>query len=67
MDIGMALERNIIYEINNGNGKIKYYDDNDELKSEGNYLNGKRHGFGKEYNYIGQLIYEGNYINGERS
>jgi len=33
---------------------------------EGEYLNGKRNGKGKEYNEEGNLIYEGDYLNGER-
>jgi len=33
---------------------------------EGEYLNGKRHGKGKEYNCMGDLVYEGEYLNGER-
>ena len=33
---------------------------------EGEYLNGKRKGKGKEYNYYGKLEFEGEYLNGER-
>ena len=34
---------NIIYELINGNGKVKeYYSYNDKLKFEGEYLNGKK-------------------------
>ena len=34
---------------------------------EGEYLNGKRNGKGKEYNYYnGKLEYEGEYLNGNR-
>ena len=29
---------------------------------EGEYLNGKRNGKGKEYNYDGKLIFEGEYL-----
>ena len=36
------------------------------IKFEGEYLNGKRNGKGKEYDEEGNLIYEGDYINGER-
>ena len=31
---------------------------------EGEYLNGKRNGKGKEYNKEGKLIFEGEYLNG---
>ena len=44
--------------------KVKGY--NDILKFEGEYLNGKRHGKGKEYDGNGQLIFEGEYLNGKR-
>ena len=56
----------IIYELKNGNGKIREYDIyNDKIKFEGEYLNGKRNGKGKEYNYYnGKLIFEGEYLNG---
>ena len=36
------------------------------LKFEGEYLNGQRHGKGKEYNIEGDLMYEGDYLNGKR-
>ena len=52
----------IIYE-SNGIGK-EYYGYDDTLIFEGEYLNGKRNGKGKEYdNY---LIYEGVFVNGKR-
>ena len=35
-------------------------------KYEGEYLNGERHGKGKEFNEEGILIYEGEYANGKR-
>ena len=40
--------------------------DNGRLIFEGEYLNGKRNGKGKEYNYFGKLEFEGEYLNGER-
>ena len=33
---------------------------------EGEYLNSKRNGNGKEYDYKGNLIFEGEYLNGKR-
>ena len=48
-------------------GKVKEYrGDNDKLIYEGGYKNGKRSGYGKEYNTKGDLIYEGEYSNGKR-
>ena len=50
------------------NGITKEYSGfNDCLLYEGEYLNGKRNGKGKEYNYYGNLIYEGEYLNGKRN
>ena len=53
---------NIIYELKNGNGKVKEYFLG-KLEFEGEYLNGKRNGKGKEYDYVGNLRYEGEYLN----
>ena len=64
---GYDKNGNIIYELINGNGKVKEYDwYSGELSFEGEYLNGKRNGKGKEYydNY-GNLIFEGEYKNGD--
>ena len=33
---------------------------------DGQYLNGRRNGYGKAYNTKGELIYEGEYLNGLR-
>ena len=57
---------NIIYELINGNGKVKEYYDNGNLAFEGTYLNGKRNGKGKEYWIDGELEFEGEYLNGNR-
>ena len=57
---------NIIYELKNGNGKVKEYYHN-KLIFEGEYLNGQRwNGKGKEYNYNGELEFEGEYLNGKK-
>ena len=56
---------NIIYELINGNGKVKEYN-NKKLRFEGEFLNGKRNGKGKEYYYNGKLLFEGEYLNGKR-
>ena len=63
---GYDKNGNIIYELINGNGKVKEYYYKDKLKFEGEYLNGKRNGKGKEYSLAGKLIYEGEYLNGNR-
>ena len=45
------------------NGSGKEY----KIKFEGEYLNGKKNGKGKEYYENGKIKYEGEYINGERN
>ena len=48
--------------------KMKEYNViNDSIAFEGEYLNGKRNGKGKEYNVDGKLIFEGIYLNGKRN
>ena len=49
----MEMEKNIIFFM-------------DKLLFEGDYLNGKRHGKGKEYDFDGKLLFEGDYLNGKR-
>ena len=60
------MNKNIIYELINGNGKVKEYDDDGNLKYEGEYLNGKRNGKGKEYSCEGNLLFEGEYLNNKK-
>ena len=63
---GYDKKGNIIYELKNGNGKVKEYNWNDKLLFEGEYLNGKKNGKGKEYDYAGKLIFKGQYLNGKK-
>ena len=39
---------------------MKEYDEYEKLKFEGEYLNGKRNGHGKEYDHDEHLVFEGN-------
>ena len=55
----------VLYELKNGKGNVKEYDDYDDLIFEGQYFNGERNGKGKEYKG-GILIFEGEYLNGKR-
>ena len=58
-------QKYVIYE---KNGKMKeYYKYNDTLLFEGECLNKKRNGKGKEYNYTGKTLFEGEYLNGKRN
>ena len=47
------------------NGK-EYNIFTNNLIFEGEYLNRKRNGYGKEYNHYNELIFEGDYLNGKR-
>ena len=63
---GYDTNGNIIYELKNGTGKVKEYDYG-RLEFEGEYLNGKRNGKGKEYDNYSKLKFEGEYLNGKRN
>ena len=56
------------YIINETNSKAKIYSAyNDELIIECEYLNGKKNGQYKEYDYNGVLRFECEYLNGKKS
>ena len=61
---------NIISEIKNGNGIAKEFDFFNYkkifLKFEGEYLNGKKNGFGKGYDENGQINFEGEYLDDKK-
>ena len=64
---GYDQDGNITYELKDGNGKVKEYSDTDgTLTFEGEYLDGKRNGIGKEYSY-NTLKFEGEFKNGLRN
>ena len=75
-DLQTKLDRNINYykivsqkylEKNNNNRIVKIYSLNDDsLLYEGEYLNKKKNGIGKEYNE-GKIIFEGEFKNGKRN
>ena len=46
---GYDENNNVIYELKNGKGFIKEYDFNNKLVFEGEYIDGKRNGKGREY------------------
>ena len=63
---GFDENGNVIYELKNGNGKVKEYK-NGKLIFEGEYLNGKRNGKGKEFDELfGKILFEGEYLEGKR-
>ena len=57
--------KSIIFE-SNGKGK-EYNNYNNKLIFEGEYIYGKRHGIGKEYDCDGKLLFEGKYLNNKRN
>ena len=56
----------IIYELHDGKGLTKDFDEYLNLEFEGEYLNGVRNGKGKEFQNR-RLIFEGEYLNGKRN
>ena len=63
---GTIFNTNIKIEILNGNGDMKEFNSyNGKLYFEGEYKNGERNGYGKEYN-LADKIFEGEYLNGKR-
>ena len=67
---GKGYDKNgkITYELIKGNGKVKEYNRKGLLEFDGEYLNGKRNGKGKEYDlYTGLLFFEGEYLNGQKN
>ena len=59
---------NIYYEMKEGKGLMIDYDD-EEYIFEGEYLNGERNGYGRDYKLFKNslFIYEGEYLNGKRN
>ena len=56
------------YRLGDKNGKgEEHLIENDKLIFEGEYKNGKREGYGKEYYEAGYLEFEGEYKNGKRN
>ena len=64
---GYDNNNKVVYELKNGNGYVKEYDDKGILVLEVEYLNGKRNGKGKEYYEDDKLEFEGEYLNGFRN
>ena len=59
----LLSQKYIIFE---GKGKGKEYEYDGSLVFEGEYLNAKRNGKGKEYDN-GRLVFEGEYLNGKKN
>ena len=64
----MIKEGNIINELKENIKGFKNENNGyDNLIFEGEYLNWKKNGKGKEYDINGNLIYESEYLNGEKN
>ena len=61
---GYDKNGNIIYTLVNGKGNVKKYDENGQLKEEGEYLYGERFGLWKTY-INGKLHKEAEYLDGK--
>ena len=62
---GYDLDNNIAYDLKEGNGLVKEYNENGLLSFEGEYLNGEKNGRAKEYYERGDLAFEGEYKDGK--
>jgi antitoxin component YwqK of YwqJK toxin-antitoxin module len=66
--VGYNITGNKEFEIKYGKDKLKEYNrENNILLFEGEYLNGKRNGIGKEFYNNGKIKFEGEYLNGKRN
>ena len=64
---GYDINNNIVYELKNGNGYVKEYNDfTGKLMFEGEYINGQRNGRSKAYYLNKKLNFEGEYFNDKR-
>ena len=64
---GYDHDNNVIYELKDGKGNVKLFDDEDgKLIFEGEYLNGEFNGKGKSYENHSLFIFEGVYLNGKK-
>ena len=62
---GYDTLKNIIYELKNGKGEIKLFNNENKLIYEGGYSNGLANGKGKEY-YNNEVIFEGEFLDGKK-
>ena len=59
-------KNNIIYELKDGKGYVKEYDDNNKLIFECEYSNGVKNGKLKQYFSDGSIIFQGDYVDGKK-
>jgi len=64
--LGFDTSNIILYELKNGKGSVKEYNEHKVLLFEGEYANGEKNGLGKEYNNQGMSIFKGVFSNGKK-
>ena len=64
--IWFDIFNNILYELKDGKGLVKEYNEHNSLLFDGQYDNGEKNGIGKEYTPNGTLLFEGVYLNGKK-
>ena len=64
--IGFDASNSIAYELKNGKGSVKEYDEHKFLLFEGEYANGEKNGLGKEYNNNEVPGFNGVFSNGKK-
>ena len=62
---GYHIKNKKVYDLINGKGFVREFNNYGRRIFKGDYLNGKRNGKGKEIKY-GKLIFEGEYLNGKK-
>ena len=64
--IGLDIFNNILYELKEGKGLVKEYNEHNSLLFDGEYDNGEKNGIGNEYAPNGKLLFAGLYLNGKK-
>ena len=64
---GYKPNKDIAYELKDGRGIVKNYDNSGKLLSEYEYINGEKNGKAKKFFSADKLKFEGIYINGKKN
>ena len=63
---GYDEKGDIIYELKNGTGKVKIYDNKGKIEFDGELINGIINGKGKKYSN-GNLLFDGEFLDGKKN
>ena len=63
---GYDMYKNVVYELKEGKGLVKEYNENDQLIFEGNYINGEKNGKGTMYDRDRDIIFSGEFLNDKK-